>query len=134
MEKFIGNVLFYLSLVLLLSCDTNEITEQEDIIGKWQLIEVYSDPGDGSGEFNPVDSDKTIAFNKNGQFVSNGIMCHMSIEPTETSTGTYSLVKYTLTPDNCEYSVELPYEVIGNELIISHFCIEGCGEKYKKVE
>ena len=106
---------------------------QNDLVGKWKLIEVYSDPGDGSGTYNPVESDKTVEFKNNGRFISNGKMCYIEIEPTEGSKGSYSIEDNTLTPDNCEMEFNLPFELNGNKLTISYFCIEGCGEKYEKV-
>lgn len=119
--------------ILLISCDSKEIEPQNDLVGKWRLIEVYADPGDGSGTFNPVSSSKTIEFKNNGRFVSNGQMCYIEIVPTDGSKGSYSFDNKTLVPDNCEFEFELPFELNGNELTISYFCIEGCGEKYEKV-
>ena len=135
--QFFKEMIYRITLllfVLMISCDSKEIEPENDLVGKWRLIEVYADPGDGSGEYNPVTSDKTIEFKNNGQFLSNGQMCHVEIEPSAGSKGSYSIDDKTLTPDNCEFAVDLPFEFQGSLLIIHHFCIEGCGEKYEKVE
>jgi len=119
--------------VLMMSCDSNDVEPENDLVGKWKLIEVYSDPGDGSGTYNPVDSDKTIEFKNNGRFVSNGNICQFEIQPIEGSKGSYSIDDNTLSPDDCDFNTGLPFEFDGNKLIISYFCIEGCGEKYERV-
>lgn len=124
--------MFWMMLLLASSCASDEIPEDEGIIGSWQLVEMYSDPGDGSGSFRPVESEKTITFNKNKTFSSNGTLCHLSVDSLEKSNGFFSEIDMTISPNQCEFSADLPYEIEGDFLIIYYFCIEGCGEKYKK--
>lgn len=58
---------------ILFSCNNDDDSNlNTDLIGNWQLIEVLSDPGDGSGTFSSVESDKTITFKSGGIIASNG--------------------------------------------------------------
>lgn len=129
-------LLFLYVLTALCSCSSNTVEEVTDnpMVGTWKLVEIYSDPGDGSGTFLPVESDKTLNFDSKGGFVCAGTLCNPSWESVGTSKGTYSVSEQTIRPDNCENPTELPYELDGNYLIISFFCIEGCGEKYLRMD
>ncbi|MDD3788879.1 MAG: hypothetical protein PHO94_09315 [Petrimonas sp.] len=75
---------------VLFSCDKSDDTENTELIGKWKLTEVLADPGDGSGTFHKVSSNKTIEFQPNGAITSNGSICEMLGETTIPSSGTYS--------------------------------------------
>jgi hypothetical protein len=55
-------VLVILSALMIASCNKDEAV----ITGEWKLIARLMDPGDGSGVFTEVESDKTITFFKNG--------------------------------------------------------------------
>ncbi|MGI9533051.1 hypothetical protein [Lutimonas sp.] len=133
MKNYRYHSLLYTCLLVLLSCTSEEIPKDATIIGTWQLIEMYSDPGDGSGTFRPVNSNKTIRFKTNNTFESNGIMCHLSLASDAASKGTFSETALTIAPDACELDVNLTYKIESEYLIIYYFCIEGCGEKFKKI-
>lgn len=133
MKKIIIHLLFFVNLILFPSCTSDEIPEDAKIIGTWQLVEMYSDPGDGNGSFRPVDSDKTITFKTDKSFESNGIMCHLSTGSNAPSSGTFSEEESTISPDDCEFKVDLNYVIDSDYLIVTFFCIEGCGEKFKKM-
>jgi hypothetical protein len=47
-------------MAFLSACNTEN--QNEGLVSKWHLIEQLMDPGDGSGTFQPVTSDKTISF------------------------------------------------------------------------
>ncbi len=121
-------------ILSLSSCSTNEREREIELLGEWKLIEMYSDPGDGSGTFNPVESNKRIEFKSNGEYVSNGTLCHLSMESNQTSSGMYSNSEMTISPSNCGLQNDLTFEINNSYLIINHFCIEGCGEKYIKID
>jgi hypothetical protein len=57
------NIFLLLSLFLTLSactdCDDVTPVSESSIIGNWELVAVLSDPGDGSGTFQPA-SGKTL--------------------------------------------------------------------------
>lgn len=128
------SILLLLLLSLLISCNKND---QElapaSLIGTWKLTEMLEDPGDGSGTFKPVNSNKKIAFINNNQVTSNGILCDMSINSDTFTTGSYLEATKTINPSDCQ-SLTINYEVDANSLILSYRCIEGCKAKYIKVE
>jgi hypothetical protein len=122
----------FVSVGLLISCATNDKINS-DLIGKWKLIEVLADPGDGSGTFHSVSSGKIIEFHSDGTVTSNGSICDMSIESDLPSTGTYSLADSTLNSANCAHSVlKIKFGIIGSTLIINYPCDEACSAKYIK--
>ena len=67
MKSVIKKILFLSLMIFCLSSCTSANEENSTIneIGSWKLIAVLADPGDGSGVFQPVLSDKTIIFETN---------------------------------------------------------------------
>ncbi len=121
-------------MITLFSCAEDDARPENELIGKYDLIEVLVDFGGGNGTFGPVNSSKTIEFYRDGTVSSNGNLCEMFSEetdPSSLSSGTYSLSDSTLqalNPSNCK----LDFELIGKELIITYPCIEPCKAKYLK--
>jgi hypothetical protein len=104
------------------------------LIGKWKLIEVLADPGDGSGIFHTVSSDKVIEFKPDGTVVSNGSICYMSIESNSSSSGTYSLPDSTINSSDCQNSpFKIKFSKENAKLIIRYPCDEACIAKYIKI-
>jgi len=105
------------------------------IVGKWHLIEELMDPGDGSGTFQPVSSNKEIRFFNNGTFEANGEMCGMANQASSTHTGTYDTSTETFSPDNCMSTAPISYKysVNGNTLILIYPCTCGCQQKYERL-
>ena len=129
MKRFL--LLSFLSLVIL-SCSNDD---NVDLLGKWKLIQIYADPGDGSGDFRDVDSNKTIGLFSDGTYVSNGTLCTITFLSDSPSTGTFSEEDLLIKPDGCENQISsLPYKIRGRTMTITHFCFEGCAEKYIKIE
>jgi len=115
---------------IVISCENNdEKVTGSDIIGEWGLVEVLSDPGDGSGTFHSVNSNKILEFHADGTVSSNGLICSFLIETNEASDGTYSFVDSTISSSDCILS----FEILGRDLLINYFCIEGCRAKYRKI-
>lgn len=124
-----------IAFIVLISCNTNDDNDPVELVGKWLLIEQYADPGDGSGDFMPVNSDKTIEFYLNGTFLSNGSLCTMNADSNEETTGTYDDSINSIAPDDCVfYNFGLVYELDKRHLIINYPCIEGCRQKFSKVD
>lgn len=115
-------------LLLFTSCTK----DGDGVIGTWELTEVYSDPGDGSGGFSSVDSRKQITFRPNGEFSAQGDFCSFSDEGD--SQGEYFLETQTIAPDACgDRGIELRFDLPNNRtLIISYPCTEACQEKYRR--
>lgn len=125
---------FYLFLVATFSLSSCNTEEDPELINEWHLIEMLADPGDGSGTFQPVTSDKTILFFEDGTVTSNGSICFMGTETASGSTGTYSEANMTIDVDDCIGGhVPLNYEMDGAFLILNYPCIEACREKYELV-
>lgn len=124
------SILLLALLGLLLSCHKNEEElAPASLAGIWKLTEVLADPGDGSGTFQPVSSNKKIVFTSDSKVTSNGSVCDMSIESNSSTTASYSEATHTI---DCQ-NRPVQYELNGNTLILSYFCIEGCQAKYIKV-
>ena len=130
-------IISILLLGSLTSCESNLLTST-GLIGKWKLTEVLSDPGDGSGVFHAVQSDKTIEFHSNGTVTSNGSLCNMSIGSDMSSSTTYSIVDANAGSFDCIHDVPFPvsFELDDSQstLIVSYPCIEPCLAKYERVE
>lgn len=114
-----------------LSC-SKQHPKHTDVAGTWQLKEMLADPGDGSGVFYPVQSNKKLTFNSDGVVTSNGSICTMSIETDVGSKGTYSEDDMTISSQDCT-GLKLKYEFDGNTLIVIYPCIEPCKAKYVRV-
>ncbi len=116
-------------LSLFTSCKKNK---RDSLTGTWELKEVLMDPGNGSGVFTAVSSDKNLVFNTNGNVNSNGIICDMSIESNTSTSGTYSENDSTIISATCQNLI-IKYELIGDTLILIYPCFEACKAKYIKV-
>lgn len=123
-------------LILLLIGTLNACSKEEaESTDKWKLTEQLMDPGDGSGVFIAVVSDRTIEFFEDSTIVSNGNLCNLDISANQETTGTYSETDGYIYPDDCMLiDFKISYEISGDELILSYFCIEPCRHKYLKIE
>jgi hypothetical protein len=121
---------------ILFSCNkNNKDKEDDDIIGTWRLIEVLADPGDGSGTFYNVESNKILEFHDDGTVTSNGTLCDMSIEADEATSGTYSLSDSTFSSTDCiNPALKYKFDLIDSYLVIIYPCIEPCQAKFRKVK
>lgn len=127
------SALLILSILLVSNFSSCKKDKNTTIVNKWKLIEQYSDPGDGSGDFNPVESNKTIEFLDNGTVVSNGSLCIMSYDVDGQTTATYN--DSTIITNNCDYeNFTIYYQLKDNNLILWYPCIEGCAQKYQQIE
>ena len=118
---------------VLSSCTKNEDNKNPDLIGKWKLIEILADPGDGSGTFHSVSSNKIIEFHSNGTVTSSGSVCDMSIESASSSSGAYSLSDSTINSPSCSNSpLKIRFHKNGATLTINYPCDEACIAKYLK--
>lgn len=121
-------LLLTLSMTLI-SCynDDDNTPISKSIVGNWELVAMLADPGDGSGTFQPA-TGKTLQFTNQGIVNCNVSFCFGSLTQA-TSTGTYHTTTNTINVDNCTGT----YVLNGNNLEVSHFCIEPCGERYVRV-
>lgn len=132
-------LLLLMTATLFTSCnnDDDAPTQEVSLIGNWRLIELLADPGDGSGTFQPITSDKTLTFNSNGEITSNQSLCNLLNNDPTSNSGTYSTITGNINVPSCfnNSPLSIGFE-ISNEgnLIIAYPCIEGCMEKYIKVQ
>lgn len=137
------NCLLILITTLLFNCtskDIRPVIENEELLGKWELIEQLVDPGDGSGIFTPIVSERVVEFFGNGRVTVNGLLCYMSSVVDGQNSGNFSEIDSEhydgeIIPIGCDYSETKIYYVIeDSNLILWYLCIEGCGQKFKKIE
>jgi len=115
------------------SCNKNdEISSSSDLEGRWKLSEIFADPGNGSGTFQSVTSNKTLVFDNNGNVTSNGIICDMSSGTNLSSSGTYSLINGKINSSLCP-NINIQFELNNNTLLLIYPCIEPCKSKYIRV-
>lgn len=121
-------------ILTVISCSKNDDDTSSNLLkGTWKLTEVLADPGDGSGTFNSVSSNKNMIFGNGGNLSSNGAICDMSIETNVSSTGTYSEANSTINSTICPNNT-IKYELNGNTLILIYPCFEACKAKYTRVQ
>ena len=132
-------LLLLLLLTLLGACNsdddntTTEVSSSNPIIGKWKLTEQLMDPGDGSGTFIAVTSNKTIEFYIDGTVISNGNLCTPNTNTIIGTSGTFNENQF-ITSSACATSLGIEYELLTDRsLIITYPCIETCQEKYIKI-
>lgn len=110
-----------------------ESDPKSELIGSWKMIEVLADPGDGSGTFVSVESDKLLTFEANGVISSNGSMCDMSTHTDSPTVGTYSATEQKFNSADCTNAdFDYNFEVSGNILLVTYPCIESCKAKFQK--
>jgi len=129
-------ILFILIIASFSSCTEEDVfLKNKDLIGKWKLIEQYSDPGDGSGDFQPIESKRIIEFFKNGKIISNGSFCAMNSDTGEHGVGVFNdKTEAILVKNECNSSeYKINYKLIDGNLQLWYPCIEGCAQKFEKV-
>jgi len=127
--------LLTLAFTVLFNCSNDDDANgsEPSLVSTWDLTENLIDPGDGSGIFVAVTSDKTISFYSDGTISSNGSLCNTSVESTTGTTGIYSMAETTIDSEAC-FSIglnfDITFEMDANTMIISYPCIEPCQSKY----
>ncbi|MFP9098344.1 hypothetical protein ACLI09_04760 [Flavobacterium sp. RHBU_24] len=130
-------ILFLLAVIIgLVGCNNNDNDQvvNNSVIGQWQLVAILADPGDGSGTFITVDSQKRLTFNDDGTLNSNGNICSMDTATDVATNGTYSEENHTIT-GSCgvaPYPITFEFDSNGS-LILNHPCIEPCRERYARI-
>lgn len=126
-------LIFTISIFLISSCSPpKEPIDPSGLIDTWKLIQIYSDPGDGSGNFEDVDSDKTIEFLSNGFVVTTGTFCSLDIGSNGIEEASYDDNVMQITAECGGQDLVITYRLNDNEdeLELSYPCIEGCAAKY----
>lgn len=127
------SILIILITGIILSCNKSDESSNLSVLeGRWKLIEILADPGNGSGVFQSVTSNKNLVFDNNGNVTSNGFICDMSIGTNSSSTGTYSLASGTINSSSCS-NINIQFEINNSTLILTYPCIEPCKSKYIRI-
>lgn len=100
------------------------------IVGQWRLSQILVDPGDGSGTFQPVDSEKILIFREDSKVISSGTLCYITTESDIVMQSTYSASNKTITSDCSGAPTTITYDIVDGELILYYQCIEACQAKY----
>lgn len=120
-------------LGIFISCKKNSETVTPTLVGKWKLVEILSDPGDGSGTYHSVSSNKTLEFKSDSTVISNGSLCSFDVDAQNPGTGTYTLSDNTMSSSGCgDLPLKIRFEISGSTLIVYYPCIEACGAKFIK--
>ncbi len=128
-------ILLIIAIGILISCskNDNDNLKTDELIGQWKLIEQLADPGDGSGTFQSIDSQKIIEFYTNETVTSqNGSLCQPYSEE-QISSGTYSLSEQRITT-NCQNPniAFIGFEFKDGYLILNFASNEGFSQKFEK--
>lgn len=124
-------------IILIVSCQsefTDSNTQITDITGKWQLLEVLMDPGDGSGEFGATDLDIILEIDNSFNVQAKGLLCGYNNDEN-ILTGKMSL-KDSIITANCENGA-IRHKLLLSEsnLILSNLnCREACRAKLVKIK
>ena len=128
-----NTILLLMAGLALISCKQEEkVTTpppNNGIFGRYELVEMLQDPGDGSGTFQPVTSNKTLELFTNGTITSNGNLCSMDPGTANPSSGVFSLADSSIVVAGCD---TLNFDLDSSTLIINYPCIEPCRAKYQK--
>ncbi|MEY8862589.1 hypothetical protein [Tenacibaculum singaporense] len=124
-------ILLLLVVSLMFSCNNDEDNLETELIGKWKLIEVLADPGDGSGTFEPVRSNKTIEFKSDGTLTTNNSLCDPYSDEM-ISSGTYENNTITTGCQNPNIAT-ISFELKNQYLILNFISNEGYSQKFEKI-
>lgn len=114
--------------------DTEAPPDPEVLEGSWLLTEVLFDPGDGSGTFRPVDSERELHLTPANTFSTNYDICQ-AIEDGEKFNGTF------IRTDADEFLIECAQSLINSVqgrleegfLVLYYPCDEPCAYRFKKI-
>lgn len=134
-DKMVISAARYVLLALLLcGCrsDDNAVSPSA-IEGRWILTEILSDPGDGSGVFMPVESDKELLILDDGTYTSNADVCSFGTRSGPSSSGLVLEDEIGFYID-CEWPFPNPLRLSrdGSSLILAFSCIEPCLQKFER--
>lgn len=127
--KRLSMIVALMAILGITSCRKDRADGPGEIYGTWKLTEVWMDPGDGSGDYEPVKGkNQVITIQKNGIMDGKGALP--------------GVISYKIL-DNSRIEVLLQgygqptiyqYKVSARSLTINPPCIEGCGYRFVRVE
>lgn len=127
------HLLVITTVFLFLSCSKNENSKSSSSQStSWRLVEQYMDPGDGSGDFESIESDKVIVISDDNTWLSNSSFCGMNATNSEQSSGIINS-EFKIISNDCtdfDYPPSVAYE--NGYLMVYYQCIEACVQKYEE--
>lgn len=108
--------------------DKNQ-TEENSILGSYQLKERLVDPGDGSGVYVAVQSEKKIFFLENGLITSNGSLCVSGDVHGDGDKGVFSITDSVILPQSCP-GTEIHFVWTQNQIELEYVSVETIKEKF----
>lgn len=128
-------VLLFLTVFSIAQCSVHscEGEDETNLIGQWQLIERLIDPGDGSGRYKKVNSDRVLEIFEDGRVTFNESICTPDTSDGDSTNGIYNEDQTIIIPDCHQGNVLYRFRIEGPCLILSPLCIEGCGDKYVRI-
>ena len=136
MNKLTTFIFLALTIIFFTAFSCEEDVGLPKSIEKWKLIAQLAHPGDGSGTFQPVESDRIIEFIVDEDIVrSNGSFCGMGTSADEDATAIYNAnEKYILIEDCGGTGFKILYDFDEEFLYLRFPCIEPCVQKYERLE
>jgi hypothetical protein len=114
----------------------NKSTSSNDgkgLTGKWKLKELYVDPGNGSGQWGPLDRTVYAEFKSDGTFILKDLGFDVYHKYYAKNDSVFVLIlkdTQVFRPD----STLVPYTISNGELTMNPImCIEGCGYRFTRV-
>ena len=105
-----------------------------------EIDRTLNDPGDGSGTFMPISSERTLEFFGDGTLIVNGELCFMTSQVGKQSSGIFSVLVNNnyydgeILPNGCDNTeTKVYFKTEGINLVLWFQCIEGYGQKFVKV-
>lgn len=125
-------ILFLLVLVTIaFACNKDDNNSSNGVIvGQWRLSEILVDSGDGSGTFQPVESEKILIFTEESKVISSGTLCYINTVSDVVTESTYSASNKTITSECSGAPTTITYDIVDGELILYYQCTEACQAKY----
>lgn len=131
MKKVMFAGLALLAVVACTKDEENAVQPNTGVNGSWKLTAVLADPGDGSGTFTAVSSNKKLTFTASGQVTSNGDLCQMEQGSGNPTSGVYSISDSTIVSNDCDTNARpLIFKVQNEFLDVYYPCIEPCIARY----
>ena len=117
-------------VMIIISCSKDKNSSSPEIINSWLLTERLADPGDGSGQYIPVENGNILVFYNDGTVTTEESFCGDSQSMMGMS-GIYDEVEMKITPIDCNWQdLYISYHFEEDNLILSYPCIEPCFAKY----
>ncbi len=123
-------------ICLLVTCKKTDSSTAEGkansgLTGKWKLTEYLSDPGDGSGTWQPANLPTAYYL----EFSADGTGKVTPGTPYDLSGDTYTVDSdSTMIANRGSNTYKVSYQLTADSLTITGGCIEACGMKFVRVD